>query len=184
MGIVYRAVDLKLGRDVALKFLPAESTRDAIALERFEREARAAAAINHPNICTVYEVGEFNGSPFLAMELLEGGTLKHHINGKPVPLDKLLDWTVQIAQGLDAAHARGVVHRDMKPANLFITTLGQAKILDFGLAKLRSKRKKTLSGASDYTMTALLSDAGSTMGTPAYMSPEQARGNDLDARSD
>jgi serine/threonine protein kinase/Tol biopolymer transport system component len=184
MGVVYRAKDLKLGRDVALKFLPEQLTRDSAAVERFAREARIAAAINHPNICTVYEVGEFNGSPFLAMELLEGGTLKHHINGKPVPLDKLLDWTVQIAQGLDAAHARGVVHRDMKPANLFITTLGQAKILDFGLAKLRSKRKKTLSGASDYTMTALLSDAGSTMGTPAYMSPEQARGNDLDARSD
>jgi serine/threonine protein kinase/Tol biopolymer transport system component len=184
MGIVYRAKDLKLGRDVALKFLPEELTRDSAALERFEREARLAAAINHPNICTVYEVGEFNGSPFLAMELLEGETLKHHIKSKPVPLDTLLDWTIQIAEGLDAAHARGIVHRDMKPANLFITNTGQAKILDFGLAKLRSRRKTPVAGASDYTLTAVLTDPGGTLGTPAYMSPEQARGDQLDARSD
>src|SRR5690348_10059338 len=184
MGIVYRAKDLKLGRDVALKFLPEDLTRDLAAVERFEREARLAAAINHPNICTVYEVGEFNGSPFLAMELLEGETLKHHIKSKPVPLDTLLDWTIQIAEGLDAAHARGIVHRDMKPANLFITNTGQAKILDFGLAKLRSRRKTPVAGASDYTLTAVLTDPGGTLGTPAYMSPEQARGDQLDARSD
>lgn len=184
MGVVYRAKDLKLGRDVALKFLPEELTRDSAAVERFEREARIAAAINHPNICTVYDVGEFNGSPFLAMELLQGETLKYHIKGKPVPLDKLLEWALQITEGLDAAHARGIVHRDVKPANVFITSADQAKILDFGLAKLRSKRKTTAIGASDYTMTALLTDPGSTTGTPAYMSPEQARGDELDARSD
>ncbi|MFL6351855.1 MAG: protein kinase domain-containing protein [Bryobacteraceae bacterium] len=184
MGIVYRAVDLKLGRDVALKFLPAESTRDAIALERFEREARAAAAINHPNICTVYEVGEFNGSPFLAMELLEGQTLKHHIHGRPIPVTEILVWMVQITEALDAAHANGIVHRDIKPANLFITNSGQAKILDFGLAKLRSKRRSAVAGGSEATMTAVQTDPGSTMGTPAYMSPEQACGEDLDARTD
>ncbi|MGI8959948.1 MAG: protein kinase domain-containing protein [Bryobacteraceae bacterium] len=184
MGVVYRAVDLKLGRDVALKFLSEELTRDSAAVERFEREARTAAAISHPNICTVYEVGEFDDAPFLAMELLKGETLKHHINGKPVPLTELLVWTVQITEGLDAAHACGVVHRDIKPGNLFITNAGQAKILDFGLAKLRAKRKTTVAGASDTTTTEVHSDPGSTMGTPSYMSPEQARGDDLDVRSD
>jgi eukaryotic-like serine/threonine-protein kinase len=184
MGVVYRAIDLKLGRDVALKFLPEELTRDSAAVERFEREARTAAAINHPNICTVYEVGEFNGAPFLAMELLEGQTLKHHINGRPVPLSDLLAWTVQITTGLDAAHAHGIVHRDIKPGNLFITNSGQAKILDFGLAKLRPKQKARAASASDTTTTAVQTDPGSTMGTPAYMSPEQARGDELDARSD
>src|ERR1700719_4237524 len=122
MGVVYRAEDLSLGREVALKFLPQEFTRDAAAVERFEREARMAAAINHPNICTVYEVGEFDGAPFLAMELLEGKTLKNRIHGTPVLMETFLDWAVQIAQGLEAAHARGIVHRDLKPANLFITT--------------------------------------------------------------
>lgn len=184
MGVVYRAVDLKLGRDVALKFLPEELTRDSAAVERFEREARTAAAISHPNICTVYEVGEFNGVPFLAMELLEGQTLRNHINGKPVPVSELIAWTVQIAEGLDAAHAHGIVHRDIKPGNLFITNVGQAKILDFGLAKLRPKQKARAAGTSDTTTTAVQTDPGSTMGTPAYMSPEQARGDELDARSD
>src|ERR1700719_3409459 len=161
MGVVYRAEDLKLRREVALKFLPDELTRDRIAVERFEHEARAAAAINHPNICTVYEIGEFENRPYLAMELLEGQTLKHRMNGKPVPLSTLLDWTIQITEGLDAAHARGILHRDLKPANLFITNTGRAKILDFGLAKLRSERKTALAGVSDNTITAVQTDPGS-----------------------
>jgi serine/threonine protein kinase len=180
MGVVYRAQDLKLGRQVALKFLPEELTRDSAVVERFEREARAAAAITHPNICTVYEIGDFNGSPFLAMELLEGETLKKRIGGKSVPAGTLLDWAIQITHGLDAAHARGIVHRDLKPANLFITKADQAKILDFGLAKLRSKQKAAVGAASDNTMTIMHTDPGGTMGTPAYMSPEQARGEELD----
>ncbi|MGI9074862.1 MAG: protein kinase domain-containing protein [Bryobacteraceae bacterium] len=184
MGVVYRAEDLKLGRHVALKFLPEDLTRDSAAVERFEREARAAAAISHPNICTVYEIGEFNGSPFLALELLEGETLKKRIGGKSVPAGTLLDWAIQITHGLEAAHIRGIVHRDLKPANLFITKAGQAKILDFGLAKLRSKQKTTVGPASDNTMTIMQTDPGGTMGTPAYMSPEQARGEELDLRTD
>jgi len=184
MGVVYRAEDLKLGREVALKFLPEELTRDPAAVERFQREARTAAAINHSHICTIYEIGEFNGMPFLAMELLEGETLKQKIDGRPIPLEKVLDWAVQITYGLEAAHSRGIVHRDLKPANLFITKTDQAKILDFGLAKLRFERRPATAATSDNTVTVLQTDPGTMIGTPAYMSPEQARGDELDARSD
>jgi serine/threonine protein kinase len=153
MGVVYRAEDLKLKREVALKFLSEEVTCDRSAIERFEHEAEAAAAINHPNICIVHEIGEFEGSPYIAIELLQGETLKHRISNKPVALNTLLDWTIQITDGLDAAHTRGIVHRDLKPANLFITKRGQAKILDFGLAKLRSERKASAAAVSEQTMT-------------------------------
>ena len=184
MGVVYRAQDLKLGREVALKFLPNEITADAESVSRFEQEARAAAAINHPNICTVHEIGEEGGSPYIAMELLEGETLKHKINGKPLPLDAVLDWVIQITNALDAAHARGILHRDLKPANLFITWGAHAKVLDFGLAKLSAVRAAAVTTSSESTMTAVQTHAGHMMGTPAYMSPEQARGEQLDARTD
>ncbi len=176
MGVVYRAEDLRLRREVALKLLTDNLAGEPLAVERFEREARAAAAINHPNICTVYEVGEDGGRPFLAMELLEGATLKERISGQPVPLDTLLDWATQIAGGLAAAHARDIIHRDIKPANLFVTTEGQAKILDFGLAKLARARP----GGPPESLTG----PDLALGTAAYMSPEQARGQPVDARTD
>src|SRR5271166_6083940 len=190
MGAVYKAKDTRLGRSVALKFLPDDLSQDPQAIERFRREARAASSLNHPNICTIYDIGEFEGRPFIAMELLEGQTLKHWISGKPVEISEILDVGIQISDGLEAAHTKGIVHRDIKPANIFLVDRGQAKILDFGLAKLAPNRLPAAEYVGQTSMRTqfdgadMLTSPGSSVGTVAYMSPEQARGEDLDARSD